>query len=468
MLDVFCAGLPVVTTPVGARGLSAGAGTAYVVAALADFPAALRDLLASPGEAARIARAARLFAESHYDWRRIGASARSVLRQVLRESRGAAELRPSPSSNQPKVALLSTWKTRCGIADYAEALARAFPRDAEWRVYAEASGCGVPDSPGVRRNWQIGLEDLSRLANDLDTDAPDVLFVQHNPAFFGEEALRRLLELAREKGVAVALTFHSVQGLNVDSGLASELVRAGRIYVHRRADAERLRRYSIERGVRVVPHGITRLPERSVDWVKKEIGLTGRLLIGHFGYLRPHKGVLELIEAFESIAQADEKAELLLLCSEYPSLDSRDYRRRCESRIAESRFADRIHASFDHLPLETAGFLLQGCDVLVFPYLPSGESSSGAIRLALAAGRPIVVSDSGIFEELHGGVGVSSIEAEPLAAAIRKLASGDEHSAAEARVRRLAREHEWKRVASLVWGDLTSVARESGLAEGAA
>jgi glycosyltransferase involved in cell wall biosynthesis len=468
MLDFFCAGLPVVTTPVGARGLSAGAGTAYVVATLADFPAALRDLLTSPGEAARMGRRARLLAESRYDWRRIGASAGSALRQVLRAGRRGPGLPPPSHLNRPKVALLSTWKTHCGIADYAEALARAFPRDGEWRVYAEASGCGVTDSPGVRRNWEIGLEDLSRLASDLDRDAPDVLFVQHNPAFFREDALRRLLELAREKGVAVALTLHAVQGLRIDPALASDLSRAGRVYVHRRADADRLARLSVAKGVRVVPHGIARIPERSSDRVKDQIGLGGRFLIGHFGYLRPHKGVLELIEAYERVAAADPRAELLLLCSEYPSSDSRDYRVRCESRIAHSSFSERIHASFSHLPLDTAGFLLQGCDLLVFPYLPSGESASGAVRLALAAGRPLIVSDSSIFDELDGVAETSSIDPEALAATIRRFDSAEVRSAAGARVRRFASKHEWTRVGSLVWGDLRSLVEERLCAEGAA
>ncbi|HSD72070.1 MAG TPA: glycosyltransferase, partial [Thermoanaerobaculia bacterium] len=468
MLDFFSAGLPVVTTPVGARGLAVGGGTTYVVADPADFPAAVRGLLASPEVAARMSRAARLLAESRYDWRQIGAFAGRIVRRVVRESRSAPESSPRLRSSAPRVAIVSTWKTRCGIADYAESLVRGFPGTGEWLVYAEARGCGVPESPGVRKNWEIGLEDLSRLERDLESDAPDVLLVQHNPAFFGEEALRRLLELARDKGVAVALTLHAASGLRIDAALASDMNRAGRIYVHRRADVERLARASVERGVLVVRHGIARLPERSADWVKNRTGLPGRFLIGHFGYLRPHKGVLELIEAFERVAISDPRAELLLLCSEYPSTDSRDYRRRCEARIADSPFTGRIHASFDHLPLDTAGFLLQGCDVLVFPYLPSGESSSAAVRLAFAAGRPIIVSDSGIFEELVEVAAVSTIDPESLAASIRAFASADVRSATESGVRRFAARHEWKRIGALVWGDLTSLVEERVRAEGAA
>lgn len=469
MLDFFSAGLPIVTTPVGARGLSAGAGTAYLVAELGEFPAAIRALTASPAAAARISRAARLLAESRYDWLQISASAASILRQLVRESRKAPALLRFPPENNLRLAVMSTWKTHCGIADYTDSLTRAFPRDRDWRVYAEARSCGVSEDENVRRNWEIGLHDLSRLEADLDSNAPDVLLVQHNPAFFGEEALRRLLELAREKSISVAVILHAAQGLRVDPALASELSRTDRIYVHRAGDAEWLARLGPRRNVRVIPQGITRLPERSAEWVRKEIGLSGRFLIGHFGYLRPHKGVLELIEAFQRIAESDERADLLLLCAEYPSDDSRDYRRRCEARISQSPVASRIHASFDHLDLGTAGFLLQACDVLAFPYYPSGESSSAAVRLGIAAGRPIVVSDSGIFEELRGVVEIApSIEPEPLAQAIRPLAREDVRSAAEARVRRFARTCGWSRVASLVWGDLRSLRKEGSRARGAA
>jgi glycosyltransferase involved in cell wall biosynthesis len=463
MLDYFSAGLPVVSTPVGARGLSRGAGSAYVLAGVEEFPARIRELLGSPAAAARMSRAARLLAESLYDWRQIGAAAGRVLRRIARGAEESTEVvRPEPRA-EPRVAVLSTWKTRCGIADYTDSMTRAFPAGAGWRVYAEARSCGVAESDDVRANWEIGLEDLSRLEADLEAHDVEVLLVQHNPAFFSEEALRRLLERTRARGVSVALVFHAVQGLRIDPALASELDRVDRMYVHRRADAEFFARLGVETPLRVVPHGIARLPERSASRAKAAIGLPGRFLIGHFGYLRPHKGVLELLEAFERIAPAEPRAELLLLCSEYPSTDSREYRARCEKRIAESAFSERIHASFDHLPLDTAGFLLQACDVLVFPYSPSGESASGAVRLAIAAGRPIVVSDSGIFDELRNvGHLAPSHDPEALSRAILALKDPRERAGVEARVRRFARHCTWERIASHVWGDLRAVVAERG------
>ena len=457
VLDFLGAGLPTLTTAVGARGLGGGAGVSYVVADLDDFAQEIRALLGSPARRDRLAASARLLAEARFDWREIGDSAGRVLRSLSHGPEVGGIRAPSRPAGF-RLAVLSTWNTRCGIADYTAALTRAFPSEADVRIYAEARSCEGAVEPNVRKNWEIGLQDLSSLEADLRKDSVQALLVQHNPAFFGEEAFGRLLRLARERDVPVAVTMHATQGLRIDPDLASELAAVERIYVHRGSDAAWLAGHSIENPVRVIPQGVPRLPERSADWVKNGIGLGGKFVVGHFGFLRPHKGVLELIEAFEVLARSSPSTHLLLLCSEYPSTDSHDYRRRCEKKIADSPASARIHASFDHLSLDAAGFLLQACDLLVFPYHPSKESASAAVRLAIASMRPIVVSDSGIFEELHGVAEVApSLEPEALAATIASLASGPLRAAAERRTRRFATRLDWARVGPSLWGDLRSL-----------
>jgi glycosyltransferase involved in cell wall biosynthesis len=456
MFDFFAAGLPTVTTAVGARGLGAGAGVAYLVADLDDFAVEVRALIDSPARRQRMAASARTLAESRFDWRAIGALAGRVVRAVAHG--------PESELVQPgrfRLAVLSTWNTRCGIADYTESLTRGFPAGADVRIYAEARSCGAAESR-VRKNWEIGLEDVSRIEADLRIDETQALLIQHNPAFFREDAFGRLLRTVRQQGIPVAVTFHATQGLRLDPALVAELIAVERIYVHRDSDAAWLAEHSIVDPVRVMPHGVSRLPERSADWVKSQIGLAGSFLVGHFGFLRPHKGVLELIEAFEVLGHSSPGAHLLLLCSEYPSADSHEYRQRCEDRIARSPLAGRIHATFDHLPLETAGLLLQACDLLVFPYSPSNESASGAVRLAIASKRPIVVSTSGIFEDLRGVAETApSLQPEALAETLGALASKDARAPLEQRMRRFAAKHDWARVGSFVWGDLRSLDRGS-------
>lgn len=72
ILEAFAAGLPVVSTRVGAEGLAAEAGTHYVQAERPEFAEALTDLLTAPGQGTRMAHAARVLAGDLYDWHAIG------------------------------------------------------------------------------------------------------------------------------------------------------------------------------------------------------------------------------------------------------------------------------------------------------------------------------------------------------------------------------------------------------------
>lgn len=72
ILEAFAAGLPVVSTRVGAEGLAAERDVHYVEAERPDFAGALADLLSSPARGAQMAVAARALAQASYDWQHIG------------------------------------------------------------------------------------------------------------------------------------------------------------------------------------------------------------------------------------------------------------------------------------------------------------------------------------------------------------------------------------------------------------
>lgn len=84
MFDFMAAGLPVVTTEIGARGI-AHVGTApFVVAALEDFTDAIIKLLNNEAERERYARQARQTVEQFYAWERISPALGSLLSEHLR------------------------------------------------------------------------------------------------------------------------------------------------------------------------------------------------------------------------------------------------------------------------------------------------------------------------------------------------------------------------------------------------
>lgn len=457
MLEFFAVGLPTATTAIGARGLLGADGEAYDVLELPAFAGGIRSLLSDPGRRARMGAAARRLAETSYDWRVISASVARVLRAAARGSRDPVA-RPAPLTARPRLALMSTWKARCGIADYAELLASGLPATLPWTVYAESHSCTVPEAGRVYRNWEYGLANLVPIERALERDRVDVLLAQHNPAFFGERDMLRLMDVCARRGVRAAFTFHAAQGLTLDPATARRLSEADAIFVHRQSDVAWLAAHGVSGPVRVIPQGIPRLPERSRAEARRLLGRPEVPTIGHFGFLRPHKGTLELIEAFEVVASRVPGARLLLAAAEYPSPDSAAYRAVCAERIAASPFRDRIDASWAHRPLAEAGLLLQACDLIVYPYHASRESSSAAVRLGIASRRAVLVSASDIFEELRGvAAEAADLGPAPLADQIVSLLSdGAARRACELRLARFAAASDWGRVASLVWGHLRS------------
>jgi glycosyltransferase involved in cell wall biosynthesis len=82
ILEAFAAGLPVVTTAVGAEGIAAEAGTHFVLSERLTFADAVADLLIKPATGERLAEAARRLAAKVYDWRTIGALPAAVVQNL--------------------------------------------------------------------------------------------------------------------------------------------------------------------------------------------------------------------------------------------------------------------------------------------------------------------------------------------------------------------------------------------------
>lgn len=87
MLDYMAAGLSIVTTPTGARGLAGAPGKQWRQAELEGLEAALREAITQGGAASSMAMEARALAEREYDWRSISARLAQALRALVRQGK---------------------------------------------------------------------------------------------------------------------------------------------------------------------------------------------------------------------------------------------------------------------------------------------------------------------------------------------------------------------------------------------
>lgn len=87
ILEAFAAGLPVVSTAIGAEGIHAAHDEHLVVAERDSFSGAIVDLLQHPDRAAGLAARARRLAAEKYDWTAIGAVTLRAVEEAARPER---------------------------------------------------------------------------------------------------------------------------------------------------------------------------------------------------------------------------------------------------------------------------------------------------------------------------------------------------------------------------------------------
>jgi glycosyltransferase involved in cell wall biosynthesis len=79
----LAAGVPIVTTPLGARGYDLVDGQHAIVCSLEEFPARIRALLHDAALADRLSAEGRRLAETRYDWHAIAAGVVGALEGLL-------------------------------------------------------------------------------------------------------------------------------------------------------------------------------------------------------------------------------------------------------------------------------------------------------------------------------------------------------------------------------------------------
>jgi glycosyltransferase involved in cell wall biosynthesis len=83
ILEAFAAGLPVVSTRVGAEGIEGTDGTHLVIAERPEFAAAVGRLVSDAALGRRLAEAGRKLVLERYDWQVVGGQAVDAVRSAV-------------------------------------------------------------------------------------------------------------------------------------------------------------------------------------------------------------------------------------------------------------------------------------------------------------------------------------------------------------------------------------------------
>ncbi len=355
---------------------------------------------------------------------------------------------------RPRVSMVTTWNSKCGVAEYTKMEVEATMQNVEYRIYPDYTSklIAKDESFVSKRVWgNITKGNIAELIRRLSNDASDIIHVQFNYGFFRLDDLAAAIgRLHEEKKIVI--TFHKTEDCEINGktvslrSITEQLNLCAALIVHQEADKELLRSYGVKKEIiHIINHGQIVYPGISAKFAQKQQKILPGPVIGSYGFLLPHKGIKEVIQAVAVLKKEFPQILYTPVCALHESEDSMEYYNECIAETERLGVQDNVKFITDFLSNEESMWHLQACDVLIMPYKPTKESASGAIRFCMAVKRPVITTRQPIFDEFKGCTyQIEAAEKELIAEAVKILmsdeaAAGDQMEAIE----QYLRENSW-------------------------
>ncbi len=281
------------------------------------------------------------------------------------------------------------------------------------------------DAGNVIRCWDEGKSgELEELSAAIEQFSITDIVIQFNYGFYNFEALSKFIEMQTALGRRVYITLHSTHDPqqvfghrlgDLSKGLSKSLV-----IIHSDHDVGRLAELGFVNNVIQIPQGVRLLAQN-----RQQAGPKPELL-ATYGFLLPHKGLLELIEAVALIRAEGRDVKLRMVNAFHNRVDlSEEIALAARAKASSLGIADSIEMFTDYLDDAESLDLLNEGSLIVYAYQDTGESSSAAVRMGLASGVPVAVTPLKIFEDVaHVTHALPGVSPNQLAAGIIDLLDG--------------------------------------------
>ena len=310
----------------------------------------------------------------------------------------------------PKVDMVTSWNTKCGIAEYSRALVEYTERRVDYKIYPNYGVSLIREDEKFvqERIWKDRFDsDIKALTRALCESASEIVHIQFNFGFFSLSNLSYMIDKVT-KVKKMIITFHSTKDL-LENGekislgnIINSLKKLSAVIVHQIADEVILTEFGLDRKlIYRIPIAQVMYPECDAQVMKREKEIETSLLIGSYGFLLPHKGVKETIQAMPIILKQYPDAIYMPVCALYDAQESFEYYKECVSTAKKLGIEKHIKFITDFLPDEESIKYLQCCDVISMVYAPTQESASASIRFGMATLRPVLTTRQDIFADLH-------------------------------------------------------------------
>ena len=305
-----------------------------------------------------------------------------------------------------KIAFVSTYPPfMCGIADYAQHLAReVHAQSDDDLVVLSEGGDSTKDDFAVHDTYRRSTNFAADIIARIEAEKPQLVHFQHAPDLFPDKkAFIRLVKQISEMRISTFITLHTVYETKSFLRFMGELGRYTKFIVHNRPCQQVLARVMPLENVTIIPHGTPNLLLPPQEEARRLLGMNqDDFIFLFFGALHAQKNLHTAVRAFNKLDAGKLHAKMLIAGAPRAGLFyNRIYARVCRMlAFGEDAFYWRNH----HIAEEDIPTYLSAADVVLLPYWQKYHSSSGVIHLTMAAGKPVLCSDSPKFSEVQSAM----------------------------------------------------------------
>lgn len=300
-----------------------------------------------------------------------------------------------------KIGIITTWNTRCGIASYSKYLSQNFiSQSIILAPKIKKDELTQEDNSDVVRIWKIADDNLKQMLNYIQDVKLQTIFIQFNYGFFNFNNLSIFISKLVACGIKVYITLHStvdsIKNKNKKLLAIKSLSKCESIFIHTQQDIENLNKIGINKNIVLLNQGIIDIsPQEKINKINKTF------VLATYGFFLETKGFINIIEAFKILKDQKYDIKLQMLNAKYSQAASSELIQKAQNLISKYKLEDYINLNTDYLSDQETIKRLHKTDLVVYPYEKTGESSSAAIRMAIAAKTNIAVTPQSIFKEVE-------------------------------------------------------------------
>ncbi|MCB0359357.1 MAG: glycosyltransferase, partial [Bdellovibrionales bacterium] len=304
---------------------------------------------------------------------------------------------------KPRIGLLTTYNQPCGLATYADYLIHALG-DRDIVIFAEsvpASERLEVDPSNVVRSWKRNAQNLDALVREIDARPVDVLHLNCHYRFFSAEIWAELIRACRDRGIGTIAHVHNPFSIDPSLQVLAQLTDA--VVVHTPENRlEVLANGAKPEHVAVIEHGVPVPSTLSREECRSRHGISDSdKLVVCFGFVQPHKGVHEVVDAVHRLRAEIPGVKLAILGGVHEEDPySGKYNAAVKQRSEELHAAEYIRHFESFVPRNLVGEYLTSADAVVMNYTSHYFEASGALATALGCGAPTITSTAPPFARL--------------------------------------------------------------------